>query len=46
MRTYIAASGHQMLVTTTHTDREGRQVPDYWNAAHATTCPCLTSEDW
>jgi hypothetical protein len=46
MRTYTAANGHQMTIVTTHTDTQGREVPDYWNATHSATCPCLTSEDW
>lgn len=46
MRTYTAANGHQMTVISTHTDRNGIEVPDSWNAGHSATCPCLTSEDW
>lgn len=44
--TYTAANGHKMTAVSTHTDKEGREVPDYWNAAHSNTCPCHTSEDW
>lgn len=44
--TYIAASGHKMATVSTHADQGGQEVPDYWNAAHSPTCPCLTSEDW
>lgn len=46
MNTYTAANGHQMKPVSTHTDKEGREVPDYWNALHANSCPCLTSQDW
>ena len=44
--TYTAASGHLMIAVTTHDDRSGNRVWDYWNAAHSPVCPCLTSEDW
>lgn len=46
MNSYIAANGHKMIVVSTHTDSDGREVPDYWNVAHSAACPCLTSEDW
>ena len=46
MRTYNAANGHTMTIVTTHTNTEGREVPDYWNAMHSNSCPCYTSTDW
>ena len=46
MTTYTAANGHQMTAVSTHTDAQGAEQPDYWNALHSAACPCLTSEDW
>jgi hypothetical protein len=46
MRTYVAVSGHTMRVVSTRTDSTGHEVPVFWNAAHADSCPCLTSNDW
>jgi hypothetical protein len=46
MNIYTAANGHKMIVTSTHTDKDGNEAPDYWNAHHSPTCPCHQSTDW